>query len=156
MINRTLFKDERDHEIAKLNLLIRKFRRYDEERKLYYADVLKENAWMKEKLDHAILLDPDEESTDLERKLRNMQKKLKEAKEKHKEYKRQIYDLTTIIDHERIFSALSPEEMKIWKSDLELAKHEQKLLKAQADAERFRKANSELATQLEQLRREKL
>lgn len=52
-----------------------------------------------------------------------------------------------------IFSVLSPDEMKMWKSDLKLAKHEQKLFKDQSDADRFRKANSELATQLEQLRR---
>lgn len=40
----------------------------------------------------------------------------------------------------------------MWKADLELARHEQKLLKAQSDAERFRKANSELAPQQEQFR----
>lgn len=153
MINKKLFNAPKDHTIAQLRMAISKFRKYDSERKQYYKGVLAENAWMKEKLDHAILLDPDEEPTNTENALLSLQKKLAEAKEKHKEYKRQIDDLTTIIDHERIFSALSPEEMKMWKADLELAKHEQKLLKAQADADRFRKANSELATQLEQLRR---
>lgn len=152
-MNRQLFNDERDYTIAQLRMVIKKFKAYDANRKGYVKNILKENTWMKERLDHAILFDPDEEPTDLERKLHNMQTKLKEAHDKHKEYKRQINDLETIIDHERIFSALTPQEMAMWKADLELARHEQKLLKAQSDVERFRKANSELATQLEQLRR---
>lgn len=154
MINKKLFDDPKDHTIAQLRMAIKKYKQHDRTRTEYYKGVLAENAWMKEKLDHAILLDPDEEPTNTENALLSLQKKLTEAKEKHKEYKRQIDDLTTIIDHERIFSSLTPDEMKMWKSDLELARHEQRLLKAQADADRFRKANSELATQLEQLRRE--
>lgn len=154
-MNRNLFNDERDHTIAQLRMAIKKFKAYDANRQGYMKNLLKENAWMKERLDRAILFDPDEEPTNLERKLHNMQKKLAEARDKHKEYKRQIDDLTTIIDHERIFSALTPQEMEMWKADLELARHEQKLLKAQADADRFRKANSELACQLEQLRKAK-
>ncbi len=154
MINKILFNDPKDHTIAQLRMAISKFRKYDSERKQYYKGVLAENAWMKEKLDHAILLDPDEEPTNPENALLSLQKKLAEAKEKHKEYKHQIDELTTIIYNERIFYALSLEEMKMWKTDLELARHEQKLLKAQADAERFREASSELATQLEQLRRQ--
>lgn len=154
-MNRNLFNDERDHTIAQLRMTIKKFKAFDANRQGYVKNLLKENAWMKERLDRAILLDPDEEPTNLERKLHNMQKKLAEARDKHKEYKRQIDDLTTIIDHERIFSALTPQEMEMWKADLELARHEQKLLKAQANADRFRKANSELACQLEQLRKAK-
>lgn len=154
-MNRNLFNDERDHTIAQLRMVIKKFKAYDANRQGYVKNLLKENAWMKERLDCAILFDPDEEPTNLERKLHNMQKKLAEARDKHKEYKRQIDDLTTIIDHERIFSALTPQEMEMWKTGLELARHEQKLLKAQADADRFRKANSELACQLEQLRKAK-
>lgn len=153
MINKKLFNAPKGHTIAQLRMAISKFRKYDSERKQYYKGVLAENEWMKEKLDHAIILDPDEEPTNTENALLSLQKKLAEAKEKHKEYKRQIDDLTAIIDHERIFFSLTPDEMKMWKTDLELARHEQKLLKAQSDAERFRKANSELATQLEQLRR---
>lgn len=154
-MNRNLFNDERDHTIAQLRMVIKKFKAYDANRQSYVKNLLKENAWMKERLDRAILFDPDEEPTNLERKLHNMQKKLAEARDKHKEYKRQIDDLTTIIDHERIFSALTPQEMEMWKTGLELARHEQKMLKAQADADRFRKANSELACQLEQLRKAK-
>lgn len=153
MINKKLFNDPKDHTIAQLRMAIKKYKAHDRSRNEYYKGVLAENAWMKEKLDHAILLDPDEDPTNSENALLSMQKKLAEAKAKHKEYKRQIDDLTTIIDHERIFSSLTPDEKKMWKADLELARHEQKLLKAQSDADRFRKANSELATQLEQLRR---
>jgi hypothetical protein len=108
---------------------------------------------MKERLDHAILLDPDEDPNDMERALLNMQQKLKDSKAKHKEQVKQIDDLTAALTHYRIFSELSQDELKEWKADLELARHEQKLLKALADNDRLLKANSELAAQLEQLRR---
>lgn len=61
-----------------------------------------------------------------------------------------LLSLTTV----SFLSSLTPDELKEWKSDHELAKHEQKLLKAQADNERLLKANSQLAAQLEQLRRQ--
>lgn len=153
MLNKNLFNDPKDHTIAQLRMAIKNFKKYDAGRRQYYSDMLKEHAWMKERLDHAILLDLDEDPNDMERALLNLQQKLKDSKAKHKEQTKQINDLTTALTHYRIFSELTPDELREWKSNLELAKHEQKLLKAQADNERLLKANSELAAQLEQLRR---
>lgn len=153
MLNKNLFNDPKDHTIAQLRMAIKSFKKYDAGRRQYYSDMLKEHTWMKESLDHAILLDPDEDPNDMERALLNMQQKLKDSKAKHKEQVKQIDDLTAALTHYRIFSELSQDELKEWKADLELTRHEQKLLKALADNDRLLKANSELAAQLEQLRR---
>lgn len=40
MLNKELFKDERDAEIARLKLTIEKFKEYDKERKKYYTNSL--------------------------------------------------------------------------------------------------------------------
>lgn len=152
MLNKNLFNDPKDHTIAQLRMAIKNFKKYDAGRRQYYSDMLKEHAWMKERLDHAILLDPDEDPNDMECATQYAAE-TKHSKAKHKEQTKQINDLTAALTHYRIFSELTPDELKEWKSNLELAKHEQKLLKAQADNERLLKANSELAAQLEQLRR---
>lgn len=155
MINRELFNDPKDHTIAQLRMAINRFKKYDNERKAFYQGVLAENEWLKERLERAILLDPDEEPTNLEQALLNAQAKLTAAVDKHKELNRQISDLTAALTHYHLFSELSPKELAEWKANLELAKHEQQLIKANADNDRLRKANSELACQLERLRRAK-
>lgn len=72
MLNKNLFNDSKDHIIAQLRMAIKCFRKYDAGRRQYYSDMLKEHAWMKERLDHAILLDPDEDPNGMERALLNM------------------------------------------------------------------------------------
>lgn len=39
-MNKALFKDSRDYEISKLKFTIKKFKEYDEERKIFYKDKL--------------------------------------------------------------------------------------------------------------------
>ena len=112
MLNKNLFNDPKDYTIAQLRMAIKSFKKYDVGRRQYYSDMLKEHTWMKERLDHAILLDPDEDPNDMERALLNMQQKLKDSKAKHKEQVKQIDDLTAALTHYRIFSELSQDELK--------------------------------------------
>ena len=72
MLNKNLFNAPKDHTIAQLRMAIKSFKKYDDGRRQYYSDMLKEHAWMKERLDHAILLDSDEDPNDMERALLNM------------------------------------------------------------------------------------
>lgn len=124
MLNKNLFNDQKDNTIAQLRMAIKNFKKYDAGRHQCYSDILKEYAWMKERLDHVILLGPDEDPNDMECALLNMQQKLKDSKAKHKKQTKQIDDLTSALTHYRIFSELTPDELKEWRSDLELAKHE--------------------------------
>lgn len=107
MLNKNLFNDPKDHTITQLRMAIKSFKKYDVGRRQYYSDMLKVHAWMKEHLDHAILLDSDENPNDMERALLNMQQKLKDSKAKHKEQTKQINDLTAALAHYRIFSELT-------------------------------------------------
>lgn len=50
IINADLFNDRRDYIIAKLRQKIEEFKAYDEKRKVYYRNIVKENEWLKEEL----------------------------------------------------------------------------------------------------------
>ena len=50
IINADLFNDRRDYIIAKLRQKIEEFKAYDEKRKAYYRNIVKENEWLKEEL----------------------------------------------------------------------------------------------------------
>lgn len=46
IINADLFDDRRDYIIAKLRQKIEEFKAYDEKRKAYYRNIVKENEWL--------------------------------------------------------------------------------------------------------------
>lgn len=50
IINADLFNDRRDYIIAKLRQKTEEFKAYDEKRKAYYRNIVKENEWLKEEL----------------------------------------------------------------------------------------------------------
>ena len=57
IINADLFDDRRDYSIAKLRQKIEEFKAYDEKRKAYYRNIVKENEWLSADTDRIVKLE---------------------------------------------------------------------------------------------------
>ena len=60
ILNKDLFDDQRDLEIAKLKFTISKFKEYDQKRKEYYKSVIEENERMRQELEDRKTSEKDE------------------------------------------------------------------------------------------------
>lgn len=60
ILNKDLFDDPRDLEIAKLKFTISKFKEYDQKRKEYYKSVIEENERMRQELEDRKTSEKDE------------------------------------------------------------------------------------------------
>lgn len=73
MLNEILIGDEKDKEIARLNMIINKFKEYDKERKEYYSKKMKRLGQLESYVDE---IDSDTHITKLKETIKRQQKEL--------------------------------------------------------------------------------
>lgn len=73
MLNELLIGDEKDKEIARLNMIINKFKEYDKERKEYYSKKMKRLGQLESYVDE---IDSDTHITKLKETIKRQQKEL--------------------------------------------------------------------------------
>ncbi len=76
ILNKDLFDDPRDLEIAKLKFTISKFKEYDQKRKEYYKSVIEENERMRQELEDRKTSEKDELIKQLRAKVKALNIKL--------------------------------------------------------------------------------
>jgi predicted 2-oxoglutarate/Fe(II)-dependent dioxygenase YbiX len=79
MLNSELFKDSKDLEIAKLKLVIKSFKKYDQKRNKLIFDLNKEIKELKTRIEY---LEGDESVNSLKRKVENQKKVIRELNTK--------------------------------------------------------------------------
>ena len=76
ILNKDLFDDPRDLEIAKLKFTISKFKEYDQKRKEYYKSVIEENEQLRQELEDRKTSEKDELIKQLRAKVKALNIKL--------------------------------------------------------------------------------
>lgn len=144
IINEDLFEDRRDYTIAKLRETIEHFKSYDERRKEYYADLIKENEWMKEELSENGI-------TDI---INKYEKTIKELQGQIKSLKGENNSLRLKLKAHELDDKYTEEELAEWSDKVSLGKRQKKWEKMLEENKRLRDSNNQLISQLLQIRKD--